>query len=73
MPEKTQSNMTINERWVNVGKVPVPHSMELGGTFPIKFPDADTYYHFECVKIEKRDNMDGTYDEIYILKFASTL
>lgn len=60
--------MEINERFVKIGKVSVSFSMELGGTTQIKFAGEELFRHFECVKSEKKDNQDGTFDEIYHLK-----
>lgn len=61
--------MEINERWVKIGKVPVSHNLNLGSGFQIKFPEMEEYLQFTCVKIEHKDNQDGSEDITYVLKF----
>lgn len=60
--------MEINERWVKVGKFPINESIQVDGHFQIKV--GEDFYYFDCVKVEKKSNQDGTYDEIYILKHS---
>jgi len=61
--------MDLNEKFVKLGKFPVSETIPVDGSFQIKVVGEDEIYHFECVKIEKKSNQDGTYDEVYVLKY----
>ncbi len=68
MSDRSEHALSVNTRYIKIGKVEVPFSMELGSVTQIKFAGEDVFRHFEAVKIEKKDNQDGTYDEVYIVK-----
>lgn len=68
MQENTQRNLTVNERWVKVGKFPISETIPVDGTFHIKVIGYEDLYEFVCVKVEQKSNNDGSYDEIYVLK-----
>lgn len=61
--------MEVNERFVKIGKFPVAETIPVDGAFQIKVVGDDNIYHFTCVKTEKKTNNDGTFDEVYILKY----
>ncbi len=62
--------MEVNERFIKIGKVPVTETLELGSSFQLKL--GEDFLYFSCVKIEEKDNQDGTKDVIYILKHNPT-
>lgn len=62
--------MELNEKFVKIGTLPVSIPMELGGAIQLRIIGEDELYTLECVKSEKRDLQNGTYDEIYILKHS---
>jgi hypothetical protein len=61
--------LSINERYVKPGKFPISETIPVDGSFQLKVVGYDELYEFTCVKVEKKTNNDGTYDEVYILKY----
>ena len=62
--------MTINEKFVKLGKFPVTETIPVDGTFQIRVVGHEEVYYFECVKVEQKSNQDGSYDEVYVLKYV---
>lgn len=62
--------MEINEHWIKVGKLPVRVPVPLGATTFLNIPGEEEAYQLECVKVEEKDNNDGTKDVTYILKHS---
>lgn len=55
--------MTINERLVRIstGLTPIEQELELG-------KDVQIVVSGNVVKVEKKDNQDGSYDLVYVIK-----
>ncbi len=61
---------TINERFVKLSsRLPISFDIALGSDIRVML--ADKNYLANCVKIETKDNQDGTVDLIYNLKFLA--
>lgn len=60
--------MEINEHFIKVGKLPVRVPVPLGSTTFIQIPGEEESYQLTCVKVEEKDNNDGTKDVTAILK-----
>lgn len=62
--------MEVNERFIKVGKLPFGTELILGSTVIMKDSGiGGQEYLLTCVKIEEKDNQDGTMDVIYVLKY----
>lgn len=58
---------TINERFVRLtSTVPFPEDITYGDDVSVEIKGRS--YIFNCVKIEGKDNQDGTIDRVFILK-----
>jgi len=61
---------TINERFVRLtSTVPFPEDITYGDDIAVEIKGRS--YIFNCVKIEGKDNQDGTIDRVFILKSVS--
>lgn len=59
-------DLSLNERYIKLGKFPITETIPVDGAFQIRV--GEEIYYFQCVKVEKKSNQDGTYDEVYICK-----
>jgi hypothetical protein len=58
---------TINERFIKLSsRVPFPKDINYGDDLTVTIGGQN--YIFNCVKIEGRDNQDGSIDKIFTLK-----
>lgn len=62
----------LNERFLKLGKFPILETIPVDGSIQIKLLGYEDAVWFDCVKTEKKSNQDGTYDEIYVMKWRPT-
>lgn len=60
--------MELNETWFKVGNLPTGLKLELGSIVHLKETQSGIVYELIAVSSKRKDNQDGTYDEIFTLK-----
>jgi hypothetical protein len=60
--------MELNETWFKVGLLPTNLKLELGSVIHLKEMKSAIVYELTVVSSKRKDNQDGTYDEIFSLK-----
>ena len=61
--------MELNEVWFRVGNLPTNLELELGSIVHLKEMKSGIVYELTAVSSKRKDNQDGTYDEIFSLKY----